>query len=168
MISVVKANQQHIEGIARVCTDGHWATYGHSKPKAYIERVVEAFYNYDRIRQEVTETSKHWGGYFVALDDGEVVGAGGGGMTGDTTGELFVLYLDPDRRNEGIGTKILDAVTIQQKEFGAIEQWVSVEKDNDMGITFYEARGFSYQYERESYGNEGEEDYISLRYYRLI
>ncbi|QQK79296.1 GNAT family N-acetyltransferase [Salicibibacter cibi] len=168
MISVVKANEQHVEGIARVCTDGYWATYGYSKPSAYIERMVEAFYNYDRIRQEVTETGKHWGGYFVALDNGEVVGAGGGGLTGAATGELFVLYLDPNRRNEGIGTKILDAVTAQQKEFGAREQWVSVEKDNDMGIPFYEARGFSFKFERESYGNLEGEDYISLRYHRSI
>ncbi|MGF7127417.1 GNAT superfamily N-acetyltransferase [Natronobacillus azotifigens] len=52
-------------------------------------------------------------------------------------GELFVLYLDPTRRNEGIGTKLLDAITQQQKEeFGAEKQWVSVQKGNRKGILF--------------------------------
>jgi GNAT superfamily N-acetyltransferase len=58
---------------------------------------------------------RQWGGYFAAVDDDLVVGAGGGGMTGDTIGELFVLYMDPLRRNEGIGTQLLDAITEQQK-----------------------------------------------------
>ena len=63
-------------------------------------------------------------------------------------GEIFVLYVDPNRRNEEIGTILLDAITHQQKEeFYATKQWVSVEKDNQKGIPFHEAKGFVYEHE---------------------
>ncbi|QKY71739.1 GNAT family N-acetyltransferase [Lentibacillus sp. CBA3610] len=168
MISVLKADERHIDGIAEVCTEAYWATYNNTHPKDYIRRVVKEFYNHDRISKEVSVSNRGWGGYFVAVEDEKVIGAGGGGMIGNTTGEIFVLYLDPGRRNEGIGTIILNAITDQQKEFGAREQWVSVQKGNQKGIPFYEARGFTFKYEKPGYANVEGENYISLRYYRFI
>ncbi|UOR12579.1 GNAT family N-acetyltransferase [Halobacillus amylolyticus] len=168
MISIIKANKKHIKGIAKVCTDGYWSTYRYSHSKEYIERIVEEFYNEQRIKQEVTTSNRGWGGYFVAVEDRVVLGAGGGGMISEKTGEVYVMYLNPSRRNEGIGTKLLAAITNQQKEWGAEEQWVSVTKGNQKGIPFYEARGFQYSDEKESYSNTSEENYLSLRYYRPI
>ncbi|MBN8193447.1 GNAT family N-acetyltransferase [Bacillus sp. NTK074B] len=107
-------------------------------------------------------------GYFVAIENEEVLGAGGGGMMSETEGELYVLYLDPSRRNEGIGTLLLEAITRQQKEeFQAEKQWVSVQKGNQKGVPFYEAKGFVYESEQPVYGNETGE-YRSLRYSRFI
>lgn len=168
MIAVYRATLEHVEGIAKVCSDGYRATYTHIYPQAYIERIISEFYNDDRIFNEVTTSNKEWGGYFVAMEKDKVVGAAGGGMTSETTGELFVIYLDPTRRNEGIGTLLLDAITEQQKDLGATEQWVSTPKNNHKGIPFYEARGFHFQYEKDGYGNREGEDYISLRYRRGI
>jgi GNAT superfamily N-acetyltransferase len=168
MIHIQKANPSHVQGIKKVCSDGNWATYREIYTKEYIERVISEYYNHERILDEVTTSDRHWGGYFVAVENDEVIGAGGGGMIGDTDGEVYVLYLDPSRRNEGIGTLLLDAITQQQKEeFHASKQWVSVQKGNQKGIPFYEARGFVYVQEQHGYGND-EEDYKSLRYSRLI
>jgi GNAT superfamily N-acetyltransferase len=169
MIKICKANRDYVHGISKVCSEGYRATYSKTHSKGYIERIIKEFYNTERIMSEVSTTSKQWGGYFVALENDEVVGAGGGGMISGTAGEVFVLYLDPSRRNEGIGTKLLDAITKQQKEdYNATEQWVSVNKDNIKGIPFYEARGFVLQHEQHGYGNEVGESYISLRYCRPI
>ncbi|MFP3338890.1 GNAT family N-acetyltransferase, partial [Micrococcus sp. SIMBA_131] len=110
IIRVYKANATHVEGIKKVCSKGYWATYGDSHTKEYIERVIKGFYNNERILDEVTTSDRHWGGYFVAVENDEVIGAGGGGMIGEDEGEIFVLYLDPNRRNEGIGTILLDAI----------------------------------------------------------
>ncbi|PAE15960.1 hypothetical protein CHH91_09960 [Virgibacillus sp. 7505] len=152
MIHITQASPDHVAGIAKVCSDGYWATYKKTHSEKYIQGIIEEFYNHDRILKEVSESSWDWGGYIVALEDGEVLGAIGGGMIGEGVGEVFVLYLDPDRRNEGIGTKLLDALTKQQKEqFNATEQWVSVAKGNQKGIPFYEARGFVVQHERPGY-----------------
>ncbi|SDM62374.1 GNAT family N-acetyltransferase [Bacillus sp. OK048] len=169
MIEICKANPEHVQGIAKVCSDGYRATYGVTHTQEYIERIIKEFYNTERIRNEVVNTSRHWGGYFVAVENGEVIGAGGGGMISDSVGEVFVLYLDPNRRNCGIGTKLLVAITKQQKdEFHAREQWVSIQKGNNKGIPFYEARGFTFQHEQHGYSNEEGENYLSLRYCRSI
>jgi GNAT superfamily N-acetyltransferase len=169
MIHILKAAPEHVEGIVKVCSEANRATYENIYSEEYIERVIKEYYTPERILEEVSGSSRNWGGYFVAVDNGTVVGAGGGGMTGDTSGEIYVLYMDPDRRGEGIGSQLLVAITKQQKEeFQAKEQWVSVQQGNSKGIPFYEARGFSFSHEEPGHGNEEAEDYISLRYYREI
>lgn len=169
VIKVRKADPKDVEGIAKVCKDGYWATYAELFSKEYITRIISAFYNRERIHREVTETSREWGGYFVAIENDEVVGAIGGGIINDTTSEVFVLYINPDRRNEGIGTKLLDVLTKQQKEeFAASKQWVSVAKGNQKGIPFYEAKGFIFKKEQHTYGNVEGYNYTSLRYCREI
>ena len=169
MINIIKADPSHVEGISKVCSDGQWATYNGLRSEDYIKRVIKEFYNHERILKEVTVTSREWGGYFAAVEDNEVIGTIGGGMIGETSGEVFVLYLKPNRRNEGIGTRLLDVLTKQQKEeYQATEQWVSVAKGNEKGIPFYEARGFTFINEQRGYENSEEENYISLRYVRKI
>lgn len=130
--------------------------------------MIQEFYNEERIRKEILEIGRGWNGWFVAVDAGQVVGAGGGGFTGEETSELFVLYLDPDRKREGIGSKLLAAITTDQIARGAREQWVSVAKGNGMGIPFYEAVGFDFQEERPSYGVLEEDGHHSLRYKRKL
>ncbi|MEN2467285.1 GNAT family N-acetyltransferase [Ornithinibacillus sp. JPR2-1] len=162
MIQIKKANTTHVSGIVKVCTEANWATYHNIYSKEYIESIIATYYHNERILEEVSSSSKDWGGYFVALDQDEVVGVTGGGMISDLDAEVYVLYLDPHRRNEGIGSLLLNAVTEQQKEFGARVQWVSVQKGNMKAIPFYEARGFKVVTEEESDG------YQSLRYSRQI
>jgi len=90
-------------------------------------------------------------------------------MISETAGEIFVLYVSPNRRHEGIGTMLLDVLKKQQKDvFNATEQWVSVAKGNQKGIPFYEAKGFIFKNEQSDYGNSEGEKYISSRYYRKI
>ncbi|WP_273851954.1 GNAT family N-acetyltransferase [Guptibacillus spartinae] len=168
MIVVKKALTEHVNGIVSVCSNGYRDTYEETHAKAYIERVIRDFYNRDRILKEVTHTTREWNGWFVALDGDNVVGAIGGGMIGLEEGEVFVLYLDPNRKREGIGSKLLNELTKNQLQRGAREQWVSVSKGNVKGIPFYEAVGFRVQSEQESYSNLEEEVYTSLRYRRSL
>ncbi|WP_026570932.1 GNAT family N-acetyltransferase [Sediminibacillus sp. JSM 1682029] len=167
MIVVRRGLPEHVKGIARVCIEGRQAAIGHLKSPENLKRNNQVFYNDDRIRKELNET-QGWDGYFVALDGDNVVGAIGGGMTGENTSEVYVLYLDPERRREGIGTKLLHHLTEIQRHKGAKEQWVSVLKGNQKGIPFYEAKGFRFVREKEAYGNIEGENYVSLRYRRPI
>ncbi|PLR67203.1 MULTISPECIES: GNAT family N-acetyltransferase [Bacillaceae] len=168
MITVLKGKPEHVHGIIQVCSDGYRNTYQHSHSSNYIDRVIEEFYNEKRISDEVIKHSRYWNGWFAAIEHNHVVGAGGGGMADDTTAELYVLYLDPKRRGEGIGTLLLNAITEDQKKYGASKQRVSVAKGNDLGIPFYEARGFTFQEELERFGNVKNETYKSIRYIRSI
>ncbi|MFP7287003.1 GNAT family N-acetyltransferase [Shouchella clausii] len=151
-----------------MCTDAYRATYKDLYTNEYIERIIKQFYNYDSVLTEVQTSNYNWGGYYVAIEKGHIIGAGAGGILDDGSGELFVLYLAPDRRNEGIGSKLLYAITEQQRALGAKKQYVSVQKGNQKGIPFYEAKGFVFQYEQKSYGNSEDDTYLSLRYCRKI
>ncbi|XNQ63295.1 GNAT family N-acetyltransferase [Alkalihalobacillus sp. 1P02AB] len=79
-----------------------------------------------------------------------------------------MLYLEPTRKREGIGTKFLEAITAEQIEWGAKEQWVSVLKNKEMGIPFYKAVGFVYQSEEAAHGYPSEIGLKSLRYKRHV
>ncbi|WP_249777632.1 GNAT family N-acetyltransferase [Paenalkalicoccus suaedae] len=162
------ARLEDAEGIVRVCTDAYRHTYPGIIAASHIEKTIKEFYNLERVEREITDVSDAWNGWFVAVDNGQVVGAAGGGFTADSVAELFVIYLDPARKREGIGSRLLTAVTDDQRARGAKEQWVSVQKYNDMGIPFYEAVGFEYQEERPAHGYSEEEGYRSLRYKRRI
>lgn len=165
MIEIKRACKEHVEGISSVCCEGCLDTYKGIRSIENIERNNQRFYNYDRILNELNE-SAGWDGYIVALDKSKVVGAIGGGMIDKDKSEVFVLYLDPDRRREGIGTKLLDFLTNIQREKGSKEQWVSVQKGNMKGIPFYEKKGFNKVTEKLAYSNTEDENYISLRYSR--
>ncbi|MTH54818.1 GNAT family N-acetyltransferase [Bacillus mangrovi] len=168
MITVKKAEQRHVNGIVKVCSEGNRDTYGITHSTEYIERVIQEFYNPERVLHEVTHTDSGWDGYYVALEEDTVVGAIGGGMIEEDKSEIYVLYLNPNRRGEGIGTKLLQAFTNVQKSKGARQQWLSVSKGNEKGIPFYEARGFQFVSEQKSYASEEDESYVSLRYCRKI
>jgi ribosomal protein S18 acetylase RimI-like enzyme len=126
--------------------------------------VIEEYYTPERIAGEIA-APEGWDGWLVAVDGGRVVGAAGGAMVDPGVGEVFVLYLDPARRREGIGTLLLDAVTQQQLARGAREQWVSVEPENAKGLPFYEARGFEVRGERPGWGDESR---VTLRLMRRL
>src|SRR3954452_12181271 len=80
---------------------------------------------------------------WLSSPSGAIVGAAGGGVDEDGVGHLYVIYLDPDRRGEGIGSRLLDYVSEQQRALGAERQQVAVLADNHRGLPFYKAHGFS-------------------------
>jgi len=157
------------DGIAKVCTEGQWFTYSEMYTKEEIEKIIEKYYTPARISNEIEDISSKWNGYYVAEIEGEIVGAIGGGMTDAQIAEIYVLYLHPERRNQQIGTKLLNAYTeLQKNEYEAAEQWVSVAKENDKGIPFYEAKGFQFVEETTSHEMDSDSGHISLRYKREL
>ncbi|UOR12807.1 GNAT family N-acetyltransferase [Halobacillus amylolyticus] len=167
MIEIKRASTEHVEGISRVCSEGCLDTYKGIRSDENIRRNNKRFYNHERIYRELSE-SEGWDGYIVELDNGVVVGAIGGGRIDLNKSEIYVLYLDPTRRGEGIGTQLLRYLTEVQIEKGAKEQWVSVQKGNYKGIPFYEAKGFTKNSEKMAYSNTSDENYVSLRLVRKI
>ena len=167
-IIVRRAEPDDAEGIARVCAEGWRDTYDGIYEPERIESAIAEYYTPERIAGEIA-APENWDGWFAAVheDTDTVVGAGGGGMTGPGVGEVFVLYLDPARRREGIGSLLLDAITEQQRAHRAHEQWVSVDPDNAKGLPFYFARGFDVRGERPAWGT-APEGRVSLRLMRQL
>ncbi|MGN7388379.1 GNAT family N-acetyltransferase [Sporosarcina sp. SAFN-015] len=168
-ILVRKARIDESKTLADLLSRCQWFTYGELFSEAYIERLIEKYYNVERIKQEVTLIDKNWHGYIVAERQGNILGVIGGGMRDEVDGEIYVFYVAPEMRGTGIGSRLLDFYTkIQKHTYGATRQWVSVAKGNMYGIPFYEAKGFSFEREEVSYGAIEEDGDISLVYAREI
>lgn len=166
-VRMAQAGDEH--GIVDVCIAAQWNTYKDLYSNDYIEGIIAKFYTVERISKEIKDTNRSWNGYFVAQLNEEIVGAIGGGVDEDGVAEVYVLYLHPAKRGQGIGTKLLSYLTeIQRAEYGAHEQWVSVTEGNQLGIPFYEAREFTFQYEQQAYESEAEDNAVSLKYKRFI
>lgn len=168
MFEIKRADKNHIHEIAKLCIDGYWNTFGETHSKDYIKRIINEFYNIDRLRTEVDENSEAWGGYFIALEDGDIIGASAGGMIDADAGEVFFLYVDSNKRHSGVASNLLHQVTLQQIAMGADEQWISIHGENTDGIQFYESRGFGFDHEGPGSGIYQDGNYSSLRYKRKI
>ena len=164
------ATADDVSDIARICSAGYRATYPGLLRAETIEDVVLRYYQPDRIAGEIAADPPGWLGYVVSEGtDGRVMTAGGGGMTADHVGEVFVLYADPHGRGRGHGSRVLEFVSAQHVALGATEQWVSVAKGNELGIPFYFARGFIVMDEVESWDGTGAEEGLpSLRMRRPL
>ncbi len=139
------ARPHEADAVGEVCRRGFAASSQGLLSTRTIEQQAAAFYDPERVRSEILSTGDdpRWLGYVVAVaDDGDVIGAAGGGVVPAGAGQVYVLYLDPDLRGRGVGSALLDLVTDQQRSAGATEQWVSVTEGNQMAMPFYRARGF--------------------------
>lgn len=168
-ILVRMARRDEAKTIADLLSRCQWFTYGELFTDAYIVRLIENYYNVERIEQEVTTIDKSWHGYIVAEKEGTLLGIIGGGMRSETEAEIYVFYVEPEARGNGIGSRLLNFYTkIQKHTYGADRQRVLVAKGNMYGIPFYEAKGFTFEREEISYGAEEVDEDISLVYIRPI
>lgn len=161
-VKIIKARQSHVADICRICSDGWRETYRDILPEQEIESTIEEFYNPKRVATEI-ESPKDWDGWLVAIAENVVVGTGGGGMIDEKMGEVFVLYVDPSQKRKGIGSSLLESITKQQRNQGAIEQWVSIVPENRIARAFYEKHGFELAGERDSYGEFTEHTSFRLK-----
>ena len=163
-----QATHADIHAIQQVLIASQWFTYDKLFSKISIQSIIDRYYNLDRLAEEIACINAKWHGYIVAEYENEIIGVIGGGMRDLHDGEVYVLYLHPDKRLQGVGTELLNHLTkIQKFTYGAAQQWVAVAKGNEYGIPFYEARGFIFEYASPSYAPIDEQD-ISLWYKRKI
>ncbi|HWS34163.1 MAG TPA: GNAT family N-acetyltransferase [Actinoplanes sp.] len=168
MVLVRAARDDDATAIRDICVRGYWRTYPGLLSSEFIERMLDGSYTLEQVAKQIPAAPPGWLGYQVAEEDGRIVGAAAGGLTGPGEGELFVLYLDPDERGRGLGTLLLDRVTGQLRELGAARMWVAVLDGNELGIPFYEARGFRKVERRRTHGSTEADDAWSWRFSRSI
>lgn len=141
MIKVRFATEEDAKSISNLCSKAWKVTYADIYSKEYIDKVIAEFYNVERIAKESTESSSYWHGYIVAYEDEKILGCIGGAIKGEI-GSVFVLYVDPDHKGQGVGSTLLEFLTDYQKEnYGITRQEVFVTTGNMMGIPFYEKKG---------------------------
>lgn len=151
MVSVRRAELKDVADIIAICSAGWQETYKDLVSQSCIDQVIKEYYNTVSVTKEVTENSPNFHGYWVAEKEGRVLGCIGGGIDGENAGHVYVFYVHPDMKGQGIGTALLNAFTAYQKEtYGITEQWVtSLMEGNLIGQAFYEKSGFVFDYATE-------------------
>ncbi|QHS22024.1 GNAT family N-acetyltransferase [Virgibacillus sp. MSP4-1] len=162
-ISIQKPKPEHAEAIASICARGWRQTVEGKLSAEYQRKNIEHWYHTDRVTKDIQN-----GAYtYIASAGNNVAGVIGGAPTGPEEGEIFVLYVDEHYRYQGIGRKLLKALTDDQLKEGVKRQWVSVQEDNQYGLPFYQARGFVFDRKRVTQTETGEEQ-VSLRFWRSM
>ncbi|MDY2777550.1 MAG: tRNA (adenosine(37)-N6)-threonylcarbamoyltransferase complex transferase subunit TsaD [Collinsella sp.] len=92
--------------------------------------------------------------WWVAHDDGELVGVAGG-MIVDKDVEILDVVVSPERRREGIARKLLSHVTYDAQMLGCATSSLEVEAGNDAAIALYGSLGFSIGGRRRDYYGPG-------------
>lgn len=142
MYQVRFATVSDAPAIAQICSEAWRVTYKNLYSHDYIEKVITDFYNLARIEQECQNSSADWHGYMVAEKAGQVLGCIGGACQ-DKTGLIYVFYVKPDVKGQGVGSALLDFLTAYQQEtYGITRQELYATTGNQLGIPFYEKKGF--------------------------
>lgn len=147
-----RAEVKDVPMIIDICSRGWQVTYKDLVPQSYIDQVIAEYYNEERVTNDVQDNSPYYHGYWVAVKNDNILGCIGGGIDKQNEGHVYVLYVDPDLKRQGIGSQLLAAFTDYQKDTYNIEQqWItSAMEGNETGLSFYEKQGFVFQYATDS------------------
>ncbi|MBY0097962.1 GNAT family N-acetyltransferase [Mesobacillus maritimus] len=130
---MVHEDINQVQNVAKITWN---ATYEGIIPLEVQENFLNAAYNEATMQQRLERST-----LYVAEIEGRVVGFANfspvreGGKV-----ELGAIYLYPEHQGKGIGSALLQK-GIQDLE-GVTEIYINVEKENEIGKTFYEAKGF--------------------------
>ena len=109
-------------------------------PEALLEFIVAAWGAETVVgHEEVMYPARHAG--FVALRDGKITGHVTYRGKGDRC-EITTIQAFP--RQDGVGTRLMDAVLQAAREEGYRVVWLTTTNDNLDAIRFYQRRGFRF------------------------
>ena len=130
-LSVRRAEAGDIEAVRAVAAAAWRDTYAGLLRPETIEGFIERSYSIANMERRIESM-------FVAVDGSEVI-AFAGAVELPHHVDLVAIYSLPERRGEGAGTRLLEAV---QAAFPGQRISADVLDGNRKGEVFYEARGF--------------------------
>lgn len=156
-VTVRQSMPADVSGIQRVARRGWEAAYGDFLAETTIERAIDEWYASEGVREQITRGDV---AHFVACETNDgagrasgdqtdpgaveerIVGYVGGGIPEDERGSVGALYVDPDRWEEGVGTRLFERELDALAERGASRVTIRVLAANTIGRSFYESQGF--------------------------
>ncbi|MGI5140238.1 MULTISPECIES: N-acetyltransferase family protein [unclassified Streptomyces] len=146
MIEVRAMELSDIDAVSAVRVSGWRAAYAGIVPQSYLDAM--SVKEDAAQRREWFKAAGNQVENLVATDVGTVTGWAAMGLRlgdpdGGATGELYALYVRPDRIGTGMGRRLMEAVRSLADELGfrRLELWVLA--DNVRALRFYERAGFS-------------------------
>jgi ribosomal protein S18 acetylase RimI-like enzyme len=136
-MSIIRSmEKKDIEQVQQVAKTSWNHTYEGIIPGQIQESFLKSAYNYGMMQKRLEGSFM-----FVSEVDGKVVGfANFSPVKAYGVIELAAIYIEPEYQGKGIGTGLLQE-GIKQID-GIKEIFINVEKENDVGLTFYKAKGF--------------------------
>ncbi len=116
-------------------------------------------WNEASIASELTNKLSAW---FVAVDDGKVVGYVGSQTVLDST-DMMNIAVAPDRRKQGIAQALISALESELKSRGSRMLFLEVRRSNQAAISLYSKLGFFEVGVRKNYYRNPKEDALILR-----
>ena len=132
-----------------------------------VEQVVrleqEAFagdvhdpWSYALFEEEFAQPGRTW---WVAHDQGDIIGFAGGMLAGDSL-EVLDVAVRPSRRKEGIGTRLMQRIAYDGHVLGAQTLTLEVSATNDVGLALYRSLGLEQVGRRRDYYGYGKDALI--------
>jgi ribosomal protein S18 acetylase RimI-like enzyme len=154
-VTVRETTVDDVHDVQRVARAGWHAAYDDIFGPERVEETVDSWYDPERlVADDVRDPERP---FFVGehrgdrpddagpgdATEGDIVGFAEA-AAGDEPGvwQLYRIYVHPDAWGEGVGTLLLAEIEAAVRERGVEELRVSVHAENDVGVSFYEARGF--------------------------
>ena len=144
---VRKAQKKDILAIQQVAKESWHETYRELIPAAIQDQFLKQAYSDEMMAKRIDHSL-----FLVAESDSNVIGYAAA-FQKDGQADLSAIYLLPEAKGNGIGTQLLEGVL--EALDGVKELYVEVEKGNNSGETFYEAKGFVLvdEYEDDLFGH---------------
>ena len=136
-LTIRKMKIADIEAVQNVARESWNATYEDIIPDQIQQNFLKMAYSNEMMEQRLSQSL-----ILVAEVDNRVVGfANYSPVNHDGKVELVALYIYPDQQAKGIGTALLkEGINLSE---GVKEIYLNVEKANEMGKNFYQAKGFN-------------------------
>ena len=134
-VTVRKAQREDIPAIQRVAAESWHDTYDGLIPRDIQDTFISQAYSEENMKARIEHTY-----LFVAETADGISGFANFSKKDKEEAELGALYIEPGEQGKGIGTKLLQAGIA---ELGGVSRvMVEVESGNNIGESFYKARGF--------------------------
>jgi ribosomal protein S18 acetylase RimI-like enzyme len=140
-MDVRRATRDDVESVRQVARESLATSYGHAIDADFIDEAVAGWYDPDDLVSELDDDDTV---FVVAEDDGAVVGFAQSYVVRrrEAIGEIDWLHVDPDRRGEGIGARLLHRLEEELLERGVGRLEGRVLAANEAGTSFYEQEGY--------------------------
>ena len=106
-----------------------------------VDRYPEAGANHFRL--DLNEVSAGQGAFLIASLDDAPVGCGALRRLNTTEAEIKRMYVTPERRGQGIGRAILNALELEARQLGAVRVVLETGERQPEALALYGRAGFS-------------------------
>lgn len=146
--NVRPASLNDIDGISSVAELTWHNTYGPIYSSEFIRQFLEEAYSPSRLeadilRDEASPIRK----FMVAEADEQIVGYAQLTDTDHGECELSRIYVLPEFQGKGVGRSLLNEMIRRDQSIESVFAWV--EKDNPIGVRFYQSNHFTFAEEME-------------------